>query len=39
MIAFAGALRLQHAPHRANGFTVRARWDLAELTPVGSAGV
>jgi len=37
MIAFAGALRLQHAPDRANGFTVRARWELEELTPVGQA--
>jgi len=35
MIAFAGALRLQHAPARNDSFTVRARWDLGELTPVG----
>jgi len=33
MIAFAGALRLQHAPARNDSFTVRARWDLGELTP------
>src|SRR5262249_42829778 len=33
MIAFAGAMRLQHAsPSRAGGFTVRARWELDELT-------
>jgi N6-L-threonylcarbamoyladenine synthase len=39
MIAFAGALRLQHAPNLANGFTVRARWDLEELAPVGDVGI
>jgi N6-L-threonylcarbamoyladenine synthase len=33
MIAFAGALRLQHAPARNDRFTVRARWDLGELPP------
>jgi N6-L-threonylcarbamoyladenine synthase len=33
MIAFAGALRLQHAPVQHTGFTVRARWDLGELPP------
>jgi len=32
MIAFAGALRLQHAPAPRLTFTVRARWDLEELT-------
>ena len=37
MIAFAGALRLQHAPDQANRFTVRARWELEELAPVGEA--
>jgi N6-L-threonylcarbamoyladenine synthase len=37
MIAFAGALRLQQAPDLANGFTVRARWELEELAPVGQA--
>lgn len=36
MIAFAGALRLQHAPRsayaaRSRGFSVRPRWDLEEL--------
>lgn len=31
MIAFAGAMRLEHAPARAAGFTVRARWDLEAL--------
>lgn len=35
MIAFAGALRLQHAsrltPHASLAFTVRPRWDLASL--------
>ncbi len=35
MIAFAGAMRLRHAPRRDASFTVRARWDLAELEPVG----
>ena len=34
MIAFAGALRLRHAPPPQPTFTVRARWDLDELTPV-----
>jgi N6-L-threonylcarbamoyladenine synthase len=33
MIAFAGALRLQHGQAHDRSFTVRARWDLAELTP------
>ena len=35
MIAFAGALRLQHSRSGAQGldFSVRPRWDLAELTP------
>jgi tRNA N6-adenosine threonylcarbamoyltransferase len=32
MIAFAGALRLRHAPTQRPTFTVRARWDLGELT-------
>ncbi|HTS53274.1 MAG TPA: tRNA (adenosine(37)-N6)-threonylcarbamoyltransferase complex transferase subunit TsaD [Burkholderiales bacterium] len=33
MIAFAGALRLHRGAGRDLGFTVRARWDLAELAP------
>jgi N6-L-threonylcarbamoyladenine synthase len=33
MIAFAGALRLLHAPAQHTGFTVRARWDLGDLAP------
>jgi N6-L-threonylcarbamoyladenine synthase len=32
MIAFAGAMRLRHAASGEHGFTVRPRWDLAELT-------
>lgn len=33
MIAFAGALRLQQGQHNANpGFSVKARWNLTELT-------
>jgi len=32
MIAFAGALRLAAGAPAGNGFTVRARWDLEELT-------
>jgi N6-L-threonylcarbamoyladenine synthase len=35
MIAFAGALRLARAGSRPAGFTVRPRWDLAELGPPG----
>jgi N6-L-threonylcarbamoyladenine synthase len=35
MIAFAGAMRLRHASARVSSFTVRARWDLGELEPVG----
>ena len=31
MIAFAGAMRMQHAPAGNHAFTVRPRWDLAEL--------
>ncbi|MCB5188646.1 tRNA (adenosine(37)-N6)-threonylcarbamoyltransferase complex transferase subunit TsaD [Methylobacillus caricis] len=31
MIAFAGAMRMQHAHISDHGFTVRPRWDLAEL--------
>lgn len=31
MIAFAGAMRMQHAKAGNYGFTVRPRWDLAEL--------
>jgi len=31
MIAFAGAMRLKHAATGDHGFTVRPRWDLAEL--------
>lgn len=31
MIAFAGAMRLKHARQHDYGFTVRPRWDLAEL--------
>ena len=38
MIAFAGAMRLRHASARVSSFTVRARWDLGELEPVGSVG-
>jgi N6-L-threonylcarbamoyladenine synthase len=33
MIAFAGAMRLQHLRTTSHAFTVRPRWDLAELTP------
>lgn len=32
MIAFAGAMRLKNQPADDHGFTVRPRWDLAELT-------
>ena len=32
MIAFAGAMRLQHAQPGSHAFSVRPRWDLAELT-------
>lgn len=32
MIAFAGAMRLKHARPGSHAFTVRPRWDLAELT-------
>ena len=32
MIAFAGAMRLKSATPGNHGFTVRPRWDLAELT-------
>jgi N6-L-threonylcarbamoyladenine synthase len=36
MIAFAGAMRLQHGPAaEAHGFTVRARWELDELSAPG----
>jgi N6-L-threonylcarbamoyladenine synthase len=31
MIAFAGAMRMLHAKNGYHGFTVRPRWDLAEL--------
>ncbi|CAG0983343.1 tRNA N6-adenosine threonylcarbamoyltransferase [Methylophilaceae bacterium] len=31
MIAFAGAMRMQHATQRDYAFTVRPRWDLADL--------
>lgn len=31
MIAFAGAMRMQHAVQKDYSFTVRPRWDLAEL--------
>ncbi|OAM52265.1 tRNA N6-adenosine(37)-threonylcarbamoyltransferase complex transferase subunit TsaD [Methylovorus sp. MM2] len=31
MIAFAGAMRMHHATQGDHGFTVRPRWDLAEL--------
>lgn len=35
MIAFAGAMRMQHAMEGDHSFTVRPRWDLAELqTPM-----
>jgi N6-L-threonylcarbamoyladenine synthase len=38
MIAFAGAMRLLHgAPSSTGAFTVRARWELSELAPAGSA--
>lgn len=32
MIAFAGAMRMQHAQESNHSFTVKPRWDLAELT-------
>lgn len=32
MIAFAGAMRMQHAKQSDHSFTVRPRWDLAELS-------
>ena len=32
MIAFAGAMRLKNQAPDEHGFTVRPRWDLAELT-------
>jgi N6-L-threonylcarbamoyladenine synthase len=32
MIAFAGAMRLKNSPSGNHAFTVRPRWDLAELT-------
>ena len=32
MIAFAGALRMERAARHDNGFTVRPRWDLAQLS-------
>ncbi|MEO8630386.1 MAG: tRNA (adenosine(37)-N6)-threonylcarbamoyltransferase complex transferase subunit TsaD [Betaproteobacteria bacterium] len=32
MIAFAGALRMQRASRHNNGFTVRPRWELAQLS-------
>jgi N6-L-threonylcarbamoyladenine synthase len=35
MIAFAGALRLQHGSSRDLAFTVHARWDLEKLAPAG----
>lgn len=35
MIAFAGAMRLRHAPAPTGGFTVRARWELDELDVPG----
>jgi N6-L-threonylcarbamoyladenine synthase len=35
MIAFAGALRLQSSAPRGYAFTVRPRWDLAQLTAAG----
>ena len=31
MIAFAGAMRMQHATHGNHSFTVRPRWNLSEL--------
>jgi len=31
MIAFAGAMRMQHATQGDHSFTVRPRWDLSEL--------
>jgi N6-L-threonylcarbamoyladenine synthase len=35
MIAFAGALRLAHRRERASEFTIRPRWELADLSPPG----
>jgi N6-L-threonylcarbamoyladenine synthase len=35
MIAFAGAMRMQHAKTGNHAFTVRPRWDLAELQKPG----
>jgi len=32
MIAFAGAMRLKHAQSGSHAFSIRPRWDLAELT-------
>jgi N6-L-threonylcarbamoyladenine synthase len=32
MIAFAGAMRMKHAQTGDHAFTIKARWDLAELT-------
>jgi N6-L-threonylcarbamoyladenine synthase len=35
MIAFVGALRLQHGQHEGPGFTARARWAMEELESAG----
>ncbi len=32
MIAFAGAMRMKHVQAGDHAFTIKARWDLAELT-------
>ena len=36
MIAFAGAMRLRHAPAKDWKFNVRPRWDLAQLDPAAT---
>lgn len=39
MIAFAGAMRMQHAKTGNHAFTVRPRWDLAELQKPAETGI
>lgn len=39
MIAFAGAMRMQHAKTSNHAFTVRPRWDLAELQKPAETGI
>lgn len=39
MIAFAGAMRMQHARTGNHAFTVRPRWDLAELQKPAETGI